>query len=126
MTSAVPNIEYQLPRNILITPAYVGSKGTHLQSLIDRNQIPTPSATFDQNARPYPQYGGFTSIVNRDYCTYHAFQLKAEKKASHGLYFLSAYTFSKSINNKPEICCNAPWPQNSYNLPAEKGFSRLR
>jgi len=54
------NLEYQLPGSILITPAYVGSKGTHLQSLIDRNQIPTPSATFDQNARPYPQYGGFT------------------------------------------------------------------
>jgi len=117
------NIEYQLPGNILITPAYVGSKGTHLQSLIDRNQIPTPSATFDQNARPYPQYGGFTSIVNRGNSTYHAFQLKAEKKASHGLYFLSAYTFSKSINDQPEICCNAPWPQNSYNLPAEKGLS---
>lgn len=117
------NIEYQLPGNILITPAYVGSKGTHLQSLIDRNQIPTPSATFDQNARPYPQYGGFTSIVNRGNSTYHAFQFKAEKKASHGLYFLSAYTFSKSINDQPEICCNAPWPQNSYNLPAEKGLS---
>jgi len=117
------NLEYQLPGTILITPAYVGSKGTHLQSLIDRNQIPTPSATFDQNARPYPQYGGFTSIVNRGNSSYHAFQLKAEKKTSHGLYFLSAYTFSKSINDQPEICCNAPWPQNSYNLPAEKGLS---
>ena len=117
------NLQYQLPGNILITPAYVGSKGTHLQSLVDKNQIPTPSATFDQNARPYPQYAGFTSIVNRGNSTYHAFQLKAEKKTSHGLYFLSAYTFSKSINDQPEICCNAPWPQNSYNLPAEKGLS---
>jgi hypothetical protein len=117
------DVEYQLPGNILITPAYVGSKGTHLQSLVDKNQIPTPSATFDQNARPYPQYAGFTSIVNRGNSTYHAFQLKAEKKASHGLYFLSAYTFSKSINDQPEICCNAPWPQNSYNLAAEKGLS---
>ena len=117
------NLEYQLPGNILITPAYVGSKGTHLQSLIDRNQIPTPQPTFDQSARPYPQFAGFTSIVNRGNSTYHAFQLKAEKKSSHGLYFLSAYTFSKSINDQPEICCNAPWPQNSYNLAAEKGLS---
>jgi hypothetical protein len=61
--------------------------------------------------------------VNRGNSTYHAFQLKAEKKTSHGLYFLSAYTFSKSINDQPEICCNAPWPQNSYNLAAEKGLS---
>ena len=117
------NIEYQLPGNILISPAYVGTKGTHLQSLLDKNQIPTPQPSFDQSLRPYPQYGPFTSIVNRGNSTYHAFQLKAEKRTSHGLYFLSSYTFSKSINDQPEICCNAPWPQNSYNLAAEKGLS---
>jgi len=117
------NLEYQLPGEILITPAYVGSKGTHLQSLVDRNQIPTSEPTFNQSLRPYPQYAGFTSIVNRGNSTYHAFQLKAEKRTSHGLYFLSAFTFSKSINDQPEICCNSPWPQNSYNLAAEKGLS---
>jgi Carboxypeptidase regulatory-like domain/TonB dependent receptor len=117
------DLEYQLPGDILITPAYVGTKGTHLQSLVDRNQIPTPSANFDQNARPYPLYSGFTSIENRGNSTYHAFQLKAEKRTAHGLYFLSAFTFSKSINDQPEICCNSPWPQNSYDLAAEKGLS---
>jgi len=117
------NLEYQLPGNILISPAYVGTKGTHLQSLMDRNQIPTPQATFEQSLRPYPQFGPFTSIVNHGNSTYHAFQLKAEKRTSHGLYFLSAFTYSKSINDQPEICCNSPWPQNSYNLAAEKGLS---
>ncbi|HVO62571.1 MAG TPA: TonB-dependent receptor [Terriglobales bacterium] len=117
------NLEYQLPGQIVISPAYVGTKGTHLQVLTDRNQIPTPSSSFDQNARPYPQFGPFTGITNRGNSTYHAFQLKAEKRTSHGLYFLSAYTFSKSINDQPEICCNSPWPQNSYNLAAEKGLS---
>src|SRR5581483_4460688 len=46
------NLEYQLPGQILITPAYVGTKGTHLQSLVDRNQIPTPGPTFNQALRP--------------------------------------------------------------------------
>jgi hypothetical protein len=117
------DLEYQLPGDILLTPAYVGTKGTHLQALVDRNQIPTPQATFNQDLRPYPQYTGFASIENRGNSTYHALQLKAEKKTSHGLYFLSAFTFSKSINDQPEICCNAPYPQNSYNLAAEKGPS---
>lgn len=117
------DLEYQLPGQILITPAYVGSKGTHLQVLVDRNQISTPSATFDQANRPYSQYGPFASIENRGNSTYHAFQLKAEKRTSHGLYLLSAFTYSKSINDQPEICCNAPWPQDSYNLAAEKGLS---
>jgi len=117
------NLEYQLPGHILISPAYVGTKGTHLQSLVDRNQIPTPEATFEQSRRPYPQYVGFASIENRGTSTYEAFQIKAEKPTSHGLYFLSAYTFGKSINDQPEICCNSPWPQNSYDLAAEKGLS---
>lgn len=117
------NLQYQLPGNILITPAYVGTKGTHLQSLMDRNQIPTPQPTFNQALRPYPQFGPFTSIVNIGNSTYHAFQLKGEKRTGHGLYFLSAFTYSKSINDLPEICCNSPWPQNSYNLAAEKGLS---
>jgi hypothetical protein len=117
------NLEYQLPGQILISPAYVGTKGTHLQVLVDRNQIPTPQATFDQSLRPYPNFGPFASIENRGNSTYHAFQLKAEKRSNQGLYILSAYTFSKSINDQPEICCNAPWPQDSYNLAAEKGVS---
>lgn len=117
------NLEYQLPGQILISPAYVGTKGTHLQVLVDRNQIPTPQPTFDQSLRPYPNYGPFASIENRGNSTYHAFQFKAEKRTNNGLYFLSAYTFSKAINDQPEICCNAPWPQNSYDLPAEKGLA---
>jgi hypothetical protein len=36
---------------------------------------------------------------------------------------LSAFTYSKAIDDQPEICCNAPWPQNSYNLASEKGLS---
>jgi hypothetical protein len=37
--------------------------------------------------------------------------------------FLSAFTWSKSINDQPEICCNGLWPQNSYDLKSEKGPS---
>ena len=120
------DLEYQLPGQIVITPAYVGTKGTHLQVLRDLNQIPTPQpATVAclQCLQPYPQFSTFASILNRGNSTYHAFQLKAEKKTTHGLYFLSAFTFSKAINDQPEICCNSPWPQDSYNIAAEKGLA---
>jgi hypothetical protein len=117
------NLEYQLPGQIVISPAYVGTKGTHLQVLRDLNQIPTPQPTYNQSLAPYPQYGTFTSILNRGNSTYHAFQLKAEKRTSHGLYFLSAFTYGKAINDQPEICCNSPWPENSYNIRAEKGLA---
>jgi len=129
------DLEYQLPGQILISPAYVGTKGTHLQVLRDLNQIPTPQPTFDPTLAPFcdplppPQPAGtcqfatFTSITNRGNSTYHAFQLKAEKRTSHGLYFLTAFTYGKAINDQPEICCNSPWPQDSFNIRAEKGLA---
>jgi len=117
------DVEYQLPGQVLVTGAYVGNKATHLQVLVDRNQIPTPGPTFDQSLRPYPQYGPFTSIENHGNSTYESFQLTVEKRTSHGLYLLSAFTYGKAINDQPEICCNSPWPQDSYNLRAEKGLA---
>ncbi|MFZ0860976.1 MAG: TonB-dependent receptor [Candidatus Sulfotelmatobacter sp.] len=128
------DIEYQLPGQIVISPAYVGTKGTHLQVLRDLNQIPTPQPIYDPTLAPYCdqivgqppgtcQFGTFTSILNQGNSTYHAFQLKAEKRTGHGLYFLSAFTFGKAINDQPEICCNSPWPQDSYNIRAEKGLA---
>ncbi|HYM06897.1 MAG TPA: TonB-dependent receptor, partial [Terriglobales bacterium] len=117
------NIQQQLPLNILFETAYVGAKGTHLQVLVDHNQDPTPGPGSVQSRRPYPQYGPFTSIENHGNSSYHSLQVKAEKRLSYGLMFLSAFTYSKSINDQPEICCNSPWPQNSYNLTSEKGLS---
>ena len=117
------NIQHQLPANILLEAAYVGSKSTHLQTLLDPNQDPTPGGGDIQSRRPYPQYSGFTDIVNRGNSTFHALEIKVEKRLSHGLMFLSSFTFSKSINDQPEICCNSPWPQNSYNVASEKGLS---
>jgi hypothetical protein len=117
------NIQNQLPGNILFEVAYVGNKSTHLQVLVDHNQDPVAGPGDVQARRPYPQYGPFTSIENHGNSTYQSLQLKAEKRLSAGLMFLSAYTFSKSINDQPEICCNGPWPQNSYDLKSEKGLS---
>ncbi len=117
------NIQHQLPGNILLETAYVGSKSTHLQTLLDPNQDPTPGPGSIQARRPYPQYSGFTDIVDRGNSTFHALEIKAEKRLSRGLMFLSSFTFSKSMNDQPEICCNSPWSQNSYNIAAEKGVS---
>jgi outer membrane receptor protein involved in Fe transport len=117
------NIQQQLPDNILLEVAYVGSKSTHLQVLLDPNQDPTPGPGDIQSRRPYPQYSGFTDIVDRGNSNFDALEIKAEKRLSQGLMFLSSFTFSKSMNDQPEICCNSPWPQNSYDVAAERGPS---
>lgn len=117
------NIQQQLPGNILFEVAYVGSKSTHLQTLLDPNQVAIPGPGQVQPRRPYQQYGPFTDIVNRGSSSYHALEIKGEKRLSNGLMFLSAFTYSKSLNDQPEICCSSPWPQNSYNVAADRGPS---
>jgi TonB dependent receptor len=116
-------VQRALPGAISLEVAYAGSKGSRLQVVTDRNQVPVPGPGDIQARRPYPQYGGFTSIQNSGTSNYNSLQVKAEKHLSHGLYFLSAFTYSKAINDLPEICCAAPFPQNSYDITAERGLA---
>jgi carboxypeptidase family protein/TonB-dependent receptor-like protein len=116
-------VQHSFPAEISLEIAYAGSKGTHLQSVTDPNQDPVPGPGDVQARRPYPQFGPFTGIQNRGSSIYHSLQLKGEKHLSHGLYFLSAFTWSKAINNLPEICCAFPFPQNSYDVAAERGLA---
>lgn len=116
-------IEQALPSAMSLEIVYAGSKGTHLQVLIDPNEVMIPGPGDVQSRRPYPNYGPFAAIQDRGNSTYHSLQVKAQKRYTHGLSFLSSFTYSKAINDLPEICCNQPYPQNSYNLTAEKGLA---
>jgi len=114
-------VQRSLPGEISLEVAYAGSKGTHLQGVTDPNQVPVPGPGDIQPRRPFPTFGSFTAISNIASSNYNSLQVKAEKHASHGLYFLSSFTYSKAINDLPEICCAAPFAQDSYNLAAERG-----
>ncbi len=118
------NLAWQqgLPFATAMEISYAGSKGTHLQSLVDRNQVITPGPGDIQSRRPYPNLGPFAAIENRGNSTYNSLQFKVEKRASYGLYFLSSFTWSKVINDQPEICCGG-YPQNSWNIPADRGLA---
>jgi len=60
----------------------------------------TPTVQKSQLMRPYPQYTGVSlltlPVANS---SYHAFQLRVEKRFSKGLQFLVAYTYQKSIDD---------------------------
>ena len=116
-------IQRQLPGNISLEAAFVGSKGVHLQSLTDQNQdmIPGPGAV--QDRRPYPNFGPFASIQMRGNSNFNSLQFKADKHLANGLYFLSAFTYSHAEDDTVPICCNEPWPDDSYNLKALKGYA---
>ena len=117
------NIQQEFPGNLLLEVAYVGSKATHLQAVFDRNQDKVPGPGDIQARRPMPQYGGFNAMENTGNSSYDGLDVKAEKRLSHGLSFLSALTWSRSTNDFPEICCSSPTPQDSWDTSNERGRS---
>jgi hypothetical protein len=84
---------------------YAGSKGSHLHyGGYNLNAIPVDLAPVAQGRRiapfvRYPQYPNGVSIATWiGSSSYHAMQMKSERRFSNGLTYIAAFTFSKLIN----------------------------
>ncbi len=141
------NIQHELPGQMLLESAYVGTRGLQLHSGITSNQISPqylslgsqlnqlvdnpffgkiPSGTLvnarvarGQLLRPFPQFAAI-GIVNTAGAssTYHSWQNTISKRFSRGLTFEGSYTWSKLIDNGTSH-------QNSYDILASRSLSDL-
>ncbi|MGO9124485.1 MAG: TonB-dependent receptor domain-containing protein [Terriglobales bacterium] len=114
------DLQYELGPNWMIDLAYVGSKGTHLANVIDQNQSNPLTGS------PYGQFSSVLTVESNASSSYHSMQLRSERRLSHGLSFLAAYTFSKSIDDISSIfggSAGSGLPQNSQNLSGDRGPS---
>lgn len=120
-------IERDIGFNTAIKISYVGSRGTHLERRYEGNPA-LPSATTITNARRrFPTYGTIQLQESTANSSYHSLQVSAEKRFSDGLLFLAGYTYSKSLDDVSSWTGlgsqESPFPQNSFNLRAERGRS---
>lgn len=125
------SVQQQLGRNRMLEVAYVGSKGTKLLTARDINQPapgPTLPAPFPPFLRPVPQFDDITMLEARANSHYHSLQLTLQQRLSAGLSLFGAYTWSKSIDDASAFFTSAGdpnFPQNSYNVAAERGRSNF-
>ncbi|MBI3680542.1 MAG: TonB-dependent receptor [Acidobacteria bacterium] len=120
-------IQREMPGNILLEAGYAGSRGLHFPenrqfnqlspeflSLGDglRQQVPNPffgqisvGALAQRNVaraqllRPYPHFDGVASqAATWASSSYHALEMKAEKRYASGLSILVSYTYSKLLD----------------------------
>ena len=84
------------------------------------------NGTLAQSLRAFPQYQNVTILdAPQGNSSYHALYLKSEKRFSHGLQFLVAYAFSKTISDVSISRDDYVKPQDQYNRRAEKSIANL-
>jgi hypothetical protein len=72
--------------------------------------LSSATVSYNQLLKPYPQFSGFSGpdppMANS---TYHAMQIRVEKRFSKGLQLLGTYVYSKSIDNSSAACGCTTW-----------------
>jgi Carboxypeptidase regulatory-like domain/TonB dependent receptor len=115
------DLQYEVLPNWMVDTAYVGSKGTHLDDVLDLNQL-DPATGFI----PYPQFASILFVESNANSNYNALQLRSEKRTTHGLSLLLSYTYSKSLDDISSVFAGSVGsglPQNSRDLGADRGLS---
>ena len=120
------NVQRGLGGGRVLELTYAGTKGTKLVAARDINQ-PMPS-TAPQYQRPNPRFDDISILESRASSIYHSLQARFQQRFSHGLTALGSYTLGKSIDDASGFFTSAGdanFPQNSYNLRAERGRSNF-
>ncbi|MBZ5600052.1 MAG: TonB-dependent receptor [Acidobacteriia bacterium] len=94
--------QYELPGNTVFEATYAGSRGLKQYIYLNGNQAlpdPSPNPPPEDTRRPFPPIDGFIGwFRSAGQSNYNSLQLRAEKRFSHGLSFLVAYTWAHALD----------------------------
>jgi outer membrane receptor protein involved in Fe transport len=95
------SFQRQMTPNLAATISYVGNSSRHLGTYVDPNAVRAlyRAGTSTQQFQPFPDLGGIGTIHYGGVSTYNSLQAKAEKRASHGLSFLTTYTWAHAMDD---------------------------
>jgi len=120
-------VERQFYWNTLLSVAYVGRRGLHLQRESDINQptiatvLANPGVALDA-LRPYKGYNSIRETDNVASSMYNSLQASWNRRFSHGLGFGAAYTYSKSQDDGSAKNSNIPNTYDAHNLWGDSDF----
>ncbi|MBB5056316.1 hypothetical protein HDF16_000985 [Granulicella aggregans] len=132
-------VQRQLGPSTSLEASYVGEHGVKLQVLADLNQAAANPVTATCNAtvttgcvaslqarRPIPTFTTIEESIPAGFLSYNALQAKLEHRASHGLYLLDSFTYSRAIDNAAGHL-DTPFGDNSRvnlaNIQGDRGVS---
>ena len=119
-------IQRATSKNSSLEVGYLGSVGVHLKRLQVYNTAP-PGTGSTNSRRPFTFLNGnIQTMTSPVHSSYDALNVRFQHRLSHGFTLLSAYAWSKSIDNGSGVRTtdgDALTPSNNYNLRAERGRS---
>jgi len=121
-------VQRELPKNVSLTVAYVGTLSHHLPFMLDKNYAPyAPGASTSQasiNARrPYDPgvLGQVTYDESNETASYHSLQISASRPLTRNLMINGFYVFSHSFQSVNESAIGQATAQDFDNLWEERG-----
>jgi hypothetical protein len=116
-------IQRELTNTLGLQVAYVGSKSTHLQQILNENQPAVVAGVYSPvTAVPFPNFTEIEEVASNGNSNYNALWATLNKQVTHGFQFLASYTYSKSLDYSSLDFPN-DLPQDSNNLRNEYGPS---
>ncbi len=118
------NVQKQLGNSFVIETMYQGSIGNQL-ILFDQINARPPGPGNVQTLLPWPGLARVQNFDTNGNSTFHGASVKLEQRPWHGLSYLVAYTFSKSIDNGSGFIEGRAWtdPNNKREGKAVSGFN---
>jgi hypothetical protein len=116
--------ERQLPQSMVLDFSYVGSESHHLLTHADWNPRLLTGVM-----RLHPDYGQVLVIDNEGNSSYHALQVRADRRFSHGFQLAASYTWSKAIDSTSDTVAGsdlqAPAGNDITSVPISQGGLKL-
>jgi hypothetical protein len=111
-------IQQEVPGEMTLEIAYAGQQSVHANGRSDLNQARLPAYPTEPLAsrRPYSNYASIYAVNDSDYANYNSLQTTLQKRASANLFFLAAYTFSRSLDIQSSA---GDVMQNAHDIRAE-------
>ena len=94
------SFERDLGYNMGLRLSYVGSHGSHLETMVDLNQVHPNTTGYDQQTLPFPLWGVIQSVYNGAESNYNAMTAEVHKRFSNGLQFQSSYSLTRDLSNE--------------------------
>jgi hypothetical protein len=122
-------LEHELTRNLVVSGAYLGSKGNRLYRLLNVNRIGSGQFDGRPGERLFNSASSFTTISNEADSSFHALQLRVESPGIRnlGIQFGANYTWSHSIDNASTLLGDdiaaSPLPLDAFDPRLDKSSS---